>query len=72
MASMSYCLFRNTSGDFSQCLERVGNMGSINELSKDERDAARRMRDEAEQYVEWFDQLEVESLDDEEPEDDEE
>ncbi|MGD9423967.1 hypothetical protein ACLHDD_02060 [Pantoea sp. NSTU24] len=47
-------------------------MGSINELSKEERDAARRMRDEAEQYVQWFDQLEVESLDDEEPEDDKE
>ncbi|QNU44355.1 hypothetical protein IDH70_04815 [Mixta calida] len=66
MATMSYCLFRNTAGDFSRCLERVGEMQNINELSAGEADAARRMREEAEQYIEWFDQLDEESLDDDE------
>lgn len=69
MATMSYCLFRNTAEDFSRCLERVGNMGNINELSAGEADAARRMREEAEQYIEWFDQLDEESLVDEDDDD---
>lgn len=71
MATMSYCLFRNTAEDFSRCLERVGNMGNINELSAGEAGAARDLREAAEQYIEWFDQLDAESLDDEEEYDDE-
>lgn len=66
MATMSYCLFRNTAEDFSRCLERVGNMESINELSAGEAGAARDLREAAEQYIEWFDQLDNEILDEDE------
>ncbi|ELQ6225980.1 hypothetical protein R2308_002969 [Cronobacter turicensis] len=52
MTTMSYCLFRNTSEDFSRCLEKVG--------------AARDLREMAEQYIEWFDQLDEEAVRDEE------
>lgn len=67
--TMSYVLFRNTAEDFSLCLEKVGNIGTIHELSAGEGGAARDLREMAEQYVEWFDQLEMESLDDEPEED---
>lgn len=73
MGSMSYCLFRNTVDDFKECVERVGNMQNINELSAGECGAARDLREAAEQYIEWFDQLDEESmLDEEQPDDDEE
>lgn len=72
MATMSYCLFRNTAEDFSRCLQRVGEMQNINQLSAGEAGAARDLREAAEQYIEWFDQLETESLDNEADEDDDE
>lgn len=61
MTTMSYCLFRNTADDFSRCLEKVGNMENINDLSFGEAGAARELREAAEQYIAWFDQLETES-----------
>ncbi|WP_336293565.1 hypothetical protein [Cronobacter dublinensis] len=72
MATMSYCLFRNTSEDFSRCLEKVGEIQNINELSAGESGSARDLREMAEQYIEWFDQLETESLPDDEEYDEEE
>lgn len=73
MGSMSYCLFRNTADDFSGCLEKIGNAKNINEFSAGEAGAARDLREMAEQYIEWFDQLDEESmLDEEQPDDDEE
>jgi len=57
MANMSYCMFENTASDFRQCLEKIGGIESLDELSSTERKAAERMRDMAEQYVEWFEQL---------------
>lgn len=71
MGSMSYCLFRNTADDFSGCLEKIGNAQNINEFSAGEAGAARDLREMAEQYIEWFDQLEAESLSDDEEYDDE-
>lgn len=68
MSTMSYCLFRNTSEDFSRCLEKIGNAGSIHEFSASEAGAARDLREMAEQYIEWFDQLDEEF--DEHPDDD--
>jgi len=41
-------------------------MGNINELSAGEAGAARDLREAAEQYIEWFDQLDNESLDEDE------
>ena len=72
MATMSYCLFRNTAQDFSRCVERVGEMQNINQLSAGEAGAARDLREAAEQYIEWFDQLETEALDDDPEEDEDE
>ncbi|MEH3454053.1 hypothetical protein [Phytobacter diazotrophicus] len=70
---MSYCLFRNSAGDFSGCLEKIGTAKNINDFSAGEADAARDLREMAEQYIEWFDQLDEESmLDEEQPDDDEE
>ncbi|PTA95618.1 hypothetical protein C9415_10220 [Kluyvera sp. Nf5] len=66
MGSMSYCLFRNTASDFSGCLEKIGSAQNINEFSAGEASAARDLREMAEQYIEWFDQLESEPLDDDE------
>ncbi|MBE4946308.1 MULTISPECIES: hypothetical protein [unclassified Enterobacter cloacae complex] len=71
MGSMSYCLFRNTADDFSGCLEKIGNAQNINEFSAGEAGAARDLREMAEQYIEWFDQLETESLPDDEEYDEE-
>jgi len=60
MGNMSYCQFRNTSTDFEQCLEAVGNAESIDSFSKDEAAAAEKIRELAEQYIDWYDQLTAE------------
>ena len=65
MSSMSYCLFRNTRSDFDRCVEKIGSIDSIDELSADEARAARVIRDSAERYIEWFDQLASAEVDDE-------
>lgn len=66
MANMSYCQFRNTLQDFSQCLEAVGNAETINDFSPEEQSAATELKELAEQYINWFNQLEEDSLDCEE------
>jgi len=65
MSSMSYCLFRNTHSDFDRCVDKIGSIDSINELSAGESGAARDIRDLAERYIEWFDQLTSDEVDDE-------
>ncbi|QOV59866.1 hypothetical protein QZN18_20610 [Klebsiella variicola] len=69
MATMSYCLFRNTAEDFSRCLEIIGTAENINQLSAGESGAARDLREMAEQYISWFDQLDEESETDESEDD---
>lgn len=69
MGNMSYCRFRNTVGDFSECLESIGNAGSLSEFSAGESGAARDLRELAERYVEWFDQLDEQTMLGEEQED---
>lgn len=71
MANMSYCQFRNTKLDFEQCLEAIGNCESLSDFSSDERQYARSLREMAEQYVEWFDQAETETEEDDTEEDEE-
>lgn len=66
MSNMSYCRFRNTLHDFDDCVDAVGNAESINDFSKPERDAAERMYELAINYVEWFEQLKIESGDEDE------
>lgn len=65
MGNMSYCQFRNTKLDFEQCLEAIGSCESLSDFSKDEQEYARSLRVMAEQYVEWFDQAEAETEEDE-------
>jgi len=57
MGNMSYCQFQNTAPDFEQCLDAIGNCESLEDFSSTERLYAHRMREMAEQYVEWFDQV---------------
>lgn len=57
MGNMSYCQFRNTESDFSQCVEAIGNADSIDDFSKPEQAAAERMLELAENYINWYQQL---------------
>lgn len=61
MANMSYCQFRNTESDFSQCVDAIGNAGSIDDFSKSERNAAERMYHLANEYISYYEQLLEES-----------
>lgn len=55
MGNMSYCQFENTAKDFEQCLEAMGNCDSLADFSGRERGYAEKMREMAEQYIEWYD-----------------
>lgn len=61
MGNMIYCQFRNTKFDFEQCLDAIGNAESLDDFSQSEKEYAQALRDLAEQYISWYDQLEVES-----------
>lgn len=61
MSNMSYCRFRNTERDFSDCLDAIGNAESIDDFSNAERAAAERMYEMAKNYVEWYEQLKIEN-----------
>lgn len=66
MGNMSYCQFRNTKLDFEQCLEAIGNAESVDDFSASEQEYAQALRELAEQYISWYDQLEAESQSEEE------
>lgn len=68
MANMSYCQFHNTVIDFNQCLEAIANAQTIKDFSGDEQEYAEALREMAEQYVNWYDQLLEESHSEEEDE----
>lgn len=68
MSNMSYCQFRNTLQDFNQCLEAVGNAETLDDFSRDEQKAAIALKELAEQYVDWFTQLEQDSVTEEDDE----
>ncbi len=57
MGNLSYCQFRNTASDFKQCLEAIGNAESIDDISKSEQQAAEELRQMADEYCNWYDQL---------------
>lgn len=57
MSTMEYCLFRNTHTDLDRCTDKIGSVESIDDLSAGEAGAARDIRELAERYIEWFDQL---------------
>jgi hypothetical protein len=62
MANMSYCRFQNTRIDFDDCVKELEDMLSdgktLDDLSREEKGAAIRLRALAEEYMEYFDQLE--------------
>lgn len=60
MANMSYCQFRNTKIDFEQCVDAIGNCESLADFSKDEQEYAESLRELAERYIEWYDQVSAE------------
>lgn len=51
MSNMSYCRFQNTLSDMRDCLEALGEMESISELSGEEHRAAARMADIAQELA---------------------
>ena len=51
MANMSYCRFRNTEQDFNDCVDAIGNIESIDDLSNAERKSAERLYYLANEYV---------------------
>ena len=61
MANMSYCRFRNTEQDFNDCVDAIGNIESIDDLSNAERKAAERLHHLANEYVAYYEQLLEES-----------
>lgn len=61
MANMSYCRFRNTEQDFNDCVDVIGNIESIDDLSNAERKAAERLYHLANEYVAYYEQLLEES-----------
>lgn len=61
MANMSYCRFRNTEQDFRDCVDVIGNIESIDDLSNSERKSAERLYHLANEYVAYYEQLLEES-----------
>ncbi len=57
MGNPSYCQFLNTASDFEQCLDAIGNAVSIEDFSESEQREAQNLRDMAERYCNWYDQL---------------
>ncbi len=57
MPNMTYCQFQNTSRDFEQCVDAIGNADSISDFSSAEQSAADSMYEMAKNYVEWYEQL---------------
>lgn len=53
MPNMSYCRFQNTAGDFSECVDAIG---EYNDLSGDEQRAADRLYTMAKEYVESYEE----------------
>lgn len=53
---MSYCQFRNTEGDFRQCLDAIGNAETLNDFSPEEQVAAENIRGMCQDYINWYDQ----------------
>lgn len=51
MANMSYCMFRNTMDDFRDCVDALGNAGSIDDFSVPERCTAEQMYYLANAYI---------------------
>lgn len=43
MPSMSYCMFQNTMPELEQCYEKLCEIDSLDELSDEEKRAARRL-----------------------------
>ena len=62
MANMSYCRFRNTYIDFADCVYTLESIidGEEKPLSPEELNAAKRMRELCEEYIELFDELQEE------------
>lgn len=54
---MRYCQFQNTEPDFRQCLDAIGNAGSIQDFSAKEQHAAQSIYEMAQEYISWYDQL---------------
>lgn len=61
MANMSYCRFRNTEQDLNDCVDAIGNIESIDDLSNSERKSAERLYHLANEYVAYYEQLLEES-----------
>ena len=61
MANMSYCRFRNTEQDFRDCVDAIGNIESIDDLSNPERESAESLYYLADEYVAYYEQLLEES-----------
>ena len=61
MANMSYCMFRNTMADFRDCVDVLGNAGSIDDFSVPERCAADQMYHLANAYIANYELLLEES-----------
>lgn len=61
MANMSYCRFRNTEQDFSDCVDAISNAGSIDDFINSERKSAERLYHLANEYVAYYEQLLEES-----------
>ena len=55
MANMSYCRFRNTLQDLRDCVNYLDD--DFNDISSEEKAAAKRMRDLCEKYIAEYDDL---------------
>lgn len=60
MSNMSYCRFQNTSKDFLDCVDALNEVWDEAELSTEEFEAARTIREKCDEYIEEFDKLIVE------------
>jgi hypothetical protein len=59
MANMSYCRFENTSRDLQDCLDAMAER-EINDMSDYEKRAFESMREQCEEYIRLFDEIEEE------------
>lgn len=55
MTNMSYCRFRNTLQDLRDCVNYLDD--DFNDISSEEKQAAKRMRDLCKQYIAEYDDL---------------
>ena len=64
MPSMSYCVFENTSGDLSQCLNKMSDATTIDDLDMNEYEqrAFRDLYEQCQEYIMRYKELAAEFI----------